>query len=760
MMVHGRGFLAFLLITLFVSAAASERVEFALARDGEAVAHIIAVDGVETGSPAAELERYLERIAGADFQVASSGSPPAVIVRQEKGLGRAVRIGQSDGQGNIVIAGSDERETLLAVYAFLYKLGCRWFMPGDIGEVIPQKRNLSVRPAAEPFTPSLYLRNHWYAWGTEDTTGEQGRRFYDWHLRNYNTGHPITHGHNLLTPVPPQKYMKEHPEYYALVAGERQPTQPCTTNPDAIRIFIDYINDYFDRNPQATSWSLCPEDNTDFCECQRCRALDIDEPDPIIGEPQKTDRIITFCNIIAEGVAKKHPDKVLSTYAYVNYTAPPRRVRPHPNVAIFVTASAFDPAHSVAHKFSRSRQKMLAVLKGWTGMSKRVYIYEYDPSPYVYGSHCPLFMGNAGAMRIYRKLGIGGISFESYKSWGPLFPNYYFNSQMMWDADEDPQALLKDLCEKFFGPAAKAMHGYYTTLESAFSANAYNPGWGTGRLWRMYAPAIVDECGEALRQAEAAPLSDVQRERVQMVRYAYDYTRSYRTMMSLLGSEGFDFWTLQSAARRCMTLYDVMYRANSDFVLRGPGKRQFERSMLDVEAAYVRSRQWREDVESVALPVVWSFRHDPENEGEKQGWYAADYHDKTWDGIRTDSQWLDQLDMQPKLNKHGWARARFRIPASWKGRRIYLRFGAVDEQGWIYVNGQFVGSHPEGEDGLSWIRPFTVDITSAARPGQVNLVAVHAFADEGLGGVWKPVHAFTPKRADFRIPGPLIGPRE
>lgn len=739
-------------------AGAGQSADFPLARDGKALAAIVSPEGARAGSPAAELKRYLDRITGAQFNIAASARPPAIIVRQEEGLGRAVRIGQPDGHGNLVIAGSDERATFHAVYAFLYKLGCRWFMPGDIGEVIPRKPNLSARPPSGPFTPSLHMREHWYAWGTEDTTGEQGQRFYAWHLRNYNTTRLVTHGHNLLTPIPPQKYMQAHPEYYALVGGERRPSQPCTTNPEVIRIFIDYINDYFDRNPQANSFSLCPEDNTDFCECDRCRALDIAEPDPIIGEPQKTDRIITFCNLVAEGVARKHPDKILSTYAYVNYTAPPRRVRPHPNLAIFVTASAFDPAHSVAHRFSKSRQKMLAVLRGWTSMSKRVYIYEYDPSPYVYAAHCPLFMGNARAMRIYRHLGIGGISFESYKSWAPLFPNYYFNSQMMWNADQDPEALLVDLCDKFFGPAARPMLRYYRTLESAFSANAYNPGWGTERLWKMYTPAILDACGQALREAEAAPLNEMQRQRVQMVRYAYDYTRNYRAMMAMLQGEQFDYWALRSAAGRCMSLYDIMYRANSDFVLRGPGKKRFERSLLDVEAAYVRSRQWKQDVESLPLPIVWSFRHDPGNVGEAQKWYAPEYDDSNWDGIRTDSQWLNQLKLQPKLNGHGWARAWFRIPPSWKGRRIYLRFGGLDEQGWIYVNGQIIGHHPVGVDELSWIRPFTVDITSAARPGQANLVAVHAFAEQGLGGVWKPVHVFTPKRADFRIPGPLIKP--
>jgi hypothetical protein len=34
----------------------------------------------------------------------------------------------------------DERGSLNAVYAFLRSLGVRWYMPGDLGEIVPQKK--------------------------------------------------------------------------------------------------------------------------------------------------------------------------------------------------------------------------------------------------------------------------------------------------------------------------------------------------------------------------------------------------------------------------------------------------------------------------------------------------------------------------------------------------------------------------------------------------------------------------------------------
>lgn len=99
--------------------------------------------------------------------------------------------------------------------------------------------------------------------------------FRVWRLRNrLGSFARIAHGHNLTNTVPPATYFDSHPEYYALVNGKRQTTQLCTSNPDVVRLSIEHINAYFDANPQATSYSLCPDDNKDFCECANCTALD------------------------------------------------------------------------------------------------------------------------------------------------------------------------------------------------------------------------------------------------------------------------------------------------------------------------------------------------------------------------------------------------------------------------------------------------------------------------------------------------------
>ena len=75
----------------------------------------------------------------------------------------------------------------------------------------------------------------------------------------------------------------------------------------------------------------------------------------------------------------------------------------------------------------------------------------------------------------------------------------------------------------------------------------------------------------------------------------------------------------------------------------------------------------------------------------------------------------------------------------WKGRKVFLYFGAVDESCWIYVNGKKAGEHlvVKPDD---WRSPFSIEITDCIdwdSPSQVVVVRVED--KSGGGGIWKDV---------------------
>ncbi len=55
--------------------------------------------------------------------------------------------------------------------------------------------------------------------------------------------------------------------------------------------------------------------------------------------------------------------------------------------------------------------------------------------------------------------------------------------------------------------------------------------------------------------------------------------------------------------------------------------------------------------------------------------------------------------------ERAWFRRTFSMPASWRGGRVWLRFGGVKWNSRVLVNGQAVGGHLNGHDA------FELDIT-------------------------------------------------
>ena len=72
------------------------------------------------------------------------------------------------------------------------------------------------------------------------------------------------------------------------------------------------------------------------------------------------------------------------------------------------------------------------------------------------------------------------------------------------------------------------------------------------------------------------------------------------------------------------------------------------------------------------------------------------------------------LDEQSTL----WYHRNFQVPAAWAGKRIMLRFEAVDWQALIYVNGHELGAHRGGYDA------FAFDITDDLNPGGTQELSV------------------------------------
>jgi hypothetical protein len=135
-----------------------------------------------------------------------------------------------------------------------------------------------------------------------------------------------------------------------------------------------------------------------------------------------------------------------------------------------------------------------------------------------------------------------------------------------------------------------------------------------------------------------------------------------------------------------------------------------------------------------ALPLVWKFRRDPDDQGEAAGWPEAE-PDGDWTDLRTDASWTDQGHAY-----HGvaWYTTTVAVPDFPAGRTVWLLFGAVDGDCWVWIDGQPAGKQV-GDVSLMWDKPFALDVTALIRPGATQRVTVKVRKDVYAAGIWKRV---------------------
>ena len=90
----------------------------------------------------------------------------------------------------------------------------------------------------------------------------------------------------------------------------------------------------------------------------------------------------------------------------------------------------------------------------------------------------------------------------------------------------------------------------------------------------------------------------------------------------------------------------------------------------------------------LSLDGLWDFATDPDQHGEQQQWFlpGKDLPGKT--KIAVPACWESQG--HPAYTGPAWYRKVVKLPTDWRGQQIWLKIGAVNAQGWFWVNGTFL----------------------------------------------------------------------
>ena len=713
---------------------------------------------------AEELKEGIEKATGKTGMIVGKPSE-ARIVRYR--LGRSAGIDTSvlaengfalrAADGETRIAGRDGTQavrsdklircgTLYGVYEYLMRqYGVRYLWPGPNGTYIPHGQTLASGTYDMEWSPSLRhakFRRFPLAWNRKVMRGNGPQP----RAAGKMPGHAFGWWRDA--------FFAEHPEWFAARDAEgknryRTYSSMCVSNP----AFHDKIVELWSKTPELAV--NCRENDAyGNCACSNCRAWDGPDfrwPSAYYQSARNAgERYGKFYRAVFDKARAINPKAKLNAYAYMNYVYAPRRTKLHPDIIIgFVDDLPFP-------RSARNQQLVNDEIDAWIASGASLV---WRPNFTLAGYVMPLNYARQYAeqfRRMYRSGRLLGLDFDGPNlSWATLGFNYYTMARLTDDPELDMETIEREYVSAF-GAGAEDVLAWlrywekFTTdhadhinrvYEEESARRGFFYGFDDASLAHRMIPI------EAFAPAEALLLRAAEKT-------AGDRESSARVAFLLAGSRH---------AKLCIECCAVFAdpRQDNPARLRMLERVKEFRKTLPAEAADLKyfTRQGRlenhawklrtiEPDSALALPEMWNadlaVRREelPEQTGDRQL--------STW-------QFVDD-----QIFGGTWSYCRYRcsvtVPEKWRGYRVILHLGAVDESCEVLINGATAGkfTYDAVKNPQSWEQPQEFDVSRWIRIGAENTLEVTVYNETRKGGLWRPSFLVfkppfdgTPKRWDF-----------
>lgn len=489
-----RGSAFFIFFIILLTAVTGSRAEaLTLTANGASpYSIVVSAEPAATDQTAAEqLQSHLHLVTGAVLPIRTEAAlPPGdklIFVGQTAAFAAAfpredLAALKHDGillrtAGNrLYLLGGQPRGTLYAVYTFLEDIvGVRWWGPRPDETFIPRRPTLDIPELDHRHVPALQYREAFYrcAFDGEYAARSKCNGHFARIAPEYG-GHYTILGwcHTFYQLLPPEKYFQDHPEWYSEIDGRRtaERAQLCLTNDRMREELTRQALAWLRENPSAGMISISQNDWWGACQCERCRAW-------LEEEGSESGPIIRFVNAVAADIEKEFPDTFVETLAYAYSRQPPKLAKPRRNVMVrlcSIEASSAQPLEAGEQNESFRRD-----IEGWCAIAPQLYIWNYvtdfanyiipHPNWRVLGPDIRYFVDHK-CIGLFEQ-GDSGCSvsdFPELRAW--------LLAHLMWDPQQDDQALIAQFMHGYYGAAAEPLLAYMTLLQDRLTeSGAYLP---------------------------------------------------------------------------------------------------------------------------------------------------------------------------------------------------------------------------------------------------------------------------------------------
>ncbi len=426
---------------------------------------------------------------------------------------------------DLIISGGRPRGTLYGVYALLEEqLRCRWFAPGVTR--IPKHTTIHL-PALNLTVEPQFEYRELNDLAACDPDWAAHNRIHVKRLGNsqsiYGGGVEYVPGyfvHTFNKLVPSKTYFSQHPEYYALVKGERKPSQLCLTNPDVRKLALEEARRQLRLHPDAKIISISQNDGGGYCTCPDCQAV-------VQREGSQSGPILEFANYVAAGLHDEFPDKAVDTLAYYYSEKPPKNLKPLPNVIVRLCSYGCCSSHPLADCDSDESRHFRENLNGWHALTNRIWIWDYTVNYANFLQPFPNLWTLQPNIQYFAAHGVRGVFEEGdYVNPGGELKELrdYLLAKILWNPDCNFDATLHEFLEGYYGPAAPQMQRYLSILHKAIDKPTIHVGLYDRPTDEYLNPEICRQASIIFDEAEQASAGQPEiLQRVRAARLGIDY---------------------------------------------------------------------------------------------------------------------------------------------------------------------------------------------------------------------------------------------
>ncbi len=711
---------------------------------------------------AQDLQEYVKKMTGVEVPLRetdeisgiSSGIPAFVL----GGLARKLGVEPprtefaEDGyvlemkDGRLLIAGEGDRGTAYGVADFLYRQGVRFYMPGPYGEEVPSRESLLLPAERIVGKPDWEERSLWLNGGSANRFAEVApdvpRWFGDWQRHNrVGSATRLPTGHMWgsifrTAGITREEALKQHPDWFAEVNGERNPRQLNLLNEEVVDLFVNHFKKQLADQPRevARVLSISPDDQVLLNQDADARSWMANRDIIFTHLPDATDYLIQFNNRVIRKLNAEYPNVRLAFYIYSNYQNAPTKVAMDKNLIAFLAPLNFSRYHALTDATKPNRALLANIVKRWHKQDAALGWRDYS-------FLCPDAMMPFTRLHMTRRdipwlheHGVRYLSLETISNWPNLLPELHLLTRLLWDVKLDQEAELKEFYTRFFGPAAEPMKAYITEVSEAYNALPFSSG-NKEFVASIFTPERLGRLRGQLEHAKAQAAGNaVVLHRIGILETAFRQAVRFVAMREAVNR--FDYPTAEKFNAEILQAFDDDLKfdpnTNTMFVREAWYRRFYGDQVRKI-------KDWMEGAEVLhVFPDEWPAHFDftKTGEAEELSYPASSGFDLF--SLKTYSRSLAEQGWE-KFRGDIWYRQRFPAPKIPAGKQLFLVFGGVDRFLKVWVNGTLIG---EGT-GARAFDPVFLPVEPGVLVAGENTLTVRVNNESpnelGVGGLLRPV---------------------